>query len=273
MLDNLKKKIFTPTADAPAVDTADANQTKKAKRAAQARINGSRSQGPTTEEGKAASSKNALKHGFAAKLNILIEPDDSDAWDAHRDGYRNSYCPSNYAEADLVDQLASISWRQSRLVGIETALIDLQLSFQEDTVDAQHPLEKGNPRLHLALAWQSLAREPLPRVVPADPNDPIDPTLPPDELDIRGIELVRRYQVSLDRQFRNTLLNLTQFRKTFASPQVSTPPQQQQPPIAIKPAPPQPNEPIAIRIATPKSPASRPTPTCEIVPIATEEAA
>lgn len=108
-------------------------------RAEQARINGSKSKGPVTAEGKAASSKNALKHGFAAKANILIAPDDSDEWHTHLDGYRDSYNPVNYQESDFVSQLASIAWRQSRLVGIETALIDFQLSIQEQNVDKHFP--------------------------------------------------------------------------------------------------------------------------------------
>ena len=138
-----------------------ADQAKQAARAAQARLNGAKSHGPTSPEGKAISSKNALKHGFAAKFNILIEPDDSDAWDLHIAGHYDSYRPSNYAEP-FVDELASISWRKARLVNIESALIDFQLAIQEEKVDQYFPLEAGNLRLHLALAWQALARTPLP---------------------------------------------------------------------------------------------------------------
>ena len=69
-------------------------QAKKEQRAAQARLNGAKSNGPITLEGKAKSSKNALKHGFAAKINVLIHPDDSDAWATHLAGYRDSYRPT-----------------------------------------------------------------------------------------------------------------------------------------------------------------------------------
>jgi hypothetical protein len=185
-------------------------------RSEQARINGAKSKGPITADGKSKSSKNALKHGFAAKVNVLIAPDDSEEWDIHTAGYRDSYLPVNYQETDFVNQLASISWRQSRLVGIETALIDFQLSVQEQKVDEYFPLVEGNPYLHLALAWQGLARKAYPRWLPPDPSVPVDPTVPPDGLDIDSIELVRRYQVSLDRQFRNALLNFRQYRKDFA---------------------------------------------------------
>ena len=198
------------------------NPTKRAKReaqrAAQARINGANSKGPVSLEGKAVSSRNALKHGFAAKVNVLIGPDDSDAWQTHLTGCRDSYRPIDYVESAFVDQLASIAWRQSRLVSIETSLIDFQLAIQCEKVEQFHPLEKDNPNFHLALAWQGLARKAFPRLLPADPSIAVDPSIPPDGLDVDSIELARRYQVSLDRLFRNTMLSFRQYRKDFANP-------------------------------------------------------
>ena len=194
----------------------DADLALKARRAEQARLNGSKSRGPVSPEGKAKSSRNALKHGFAAAINILIDPDDSGEWDAHLAGCRASYRPTNYAESDMVDQIASIRWRQSRVAGLDSSLIDFQLSIQEDKVNQYHPLEADNPRLHLVLAWQGLARKAYPRLLPADPTVAPDPTQPPDGLDIDSVELLRRYQLSLERQFRNTLLSLLQYRKNFA---------------------------------------------------------
>jgi hypothetical protein len=221
----------------------------------QARINGAKSKGPITDDGKQRSSRNALKHGFAAKVNILINPDDSEAWDAHIAGYHDSYQPTNYAETEFVGQLASISWRQARLVGIETALIDLQIALQDEKVNEYFPEEKDNGYLKVALAWQSLARKAFPRVLPVDPSQPPDPTLPPDGLDIEGIELVRRYQVSLDRQFRNALLNFRQYRKDFApaapassaSQPVVKPAEVIEIPRRAKETVPTPNEPAVLR--------------------------
>ena len=182
------------------------------------RSNGAKSKGPTTPEGRAISSKNALKHGFAAEINILIAPENSDAWHTHLAGIHESYRPTNYAERDLVDQIASIRWRQARLVTIETAHLAFQFAIQEQKVNEFHPLEKDNPNLHLVLAWQGLARKAYPRPLPADPSIAPDPTQPPDSLDIESIELLRRYQTSLDRQFRNALVSLRQYRKDFGAP-------------------------------------------------------
>ena len=74
----------------PMNQTAD-EQTKAEKRAAQARINGSKSRGPITIEGRAKSSKNALVHGHAAKVNVLTQHDDIQAYDAHLAGNLEDY--------------------------------------------------------------------------------------------------------------------------------------------------------------------------------------
>ena len=243
------------------IDNETPDQNKKDLRAAQARINGALSKGPVTPEGKAISSLNALKHGYAAKQNILIDSDDVDAWDAHLSGYHASYQPKNYVEKDLVDELAAISWRKSRLLGIDTALIDFQLTVQEHKLDEYFPLEKGNVRLHLALAWQGLARKAYPRPFPADPNIAPDPTQPPDGLDIDSMELLRKYLTAADRQYRNAQLNLRQARKDFAvlaetSPtplQVDTPPPAPKFKIVSKPLQnaPSANEPTATPLDCP----------------------
>jgi hypothetical protein len=148
----------------------------------------------------------------------------------------------NRIETDFVDELAGIAWRKSRLVGLETALIDFQLSIQEEKVEHFHPSEKDNPSFHLVLAWQALAAKALPR-----PTD--DPTVPPDGLDISSIELVRRYLISLDRQSRNVLLNLRQYRKDFAPPK----------PVPSAPNTAEPNEPQPIEL-DPVSQAPTPLP-------------
>ena len=272
------------SAEAAAAQAAAEAQAKKDKRAEQARINGAKSQGPTTEAGKAKSSLNALKHGFAAKNNVIIYPEDSDEWAAHLAGQYESYLPTTYAERELVDQIASIRWRQARLVTVETAHLAFQIALHEDTIRDYHPFEADNPCLHLVLAWQSLASKPLPRHLPEDPNVAPDPTQPPDSLDVASMELLRRYQLSLDRQFRNALLNLRQYRKDFA-PQaaeaaaaaVEKP--QPEPPVKVetgsKPQQkaPRPNEPAIIPISRPTPPVPTVDPPREDVPTAPEVAA
>ena len=100
------------------------SETQKRTHSEQARINGAKSRGPITPEGKAKSSANALKHGFAATVNNVLAVEDQADFQLHLARIRASYAPKNYMEETLVDQLASIGWRQARLVGLETSLID-----------------------------------------------------------------------------------------------------------------------------------------------------
>ena len=195
----------------------------------QSRLNGSKSKGPKTPEGRAKSSTNAIKHGFAATSNVVLLIEDEPAFEKHLAETRACYQPRNYAEQTLVDQLASLQWRQSRLVAIETALIDAQVGLQNQNFTSLYPNSADDEYLHLVKAWQALAHPPQKPDASYDP-EPHDPTVPPTAYDITSIELVRRYQVSLDRQFRNALLNLRQYRKDFAPQQPATPNEPETPP-------------------------------------------
>ena len=228
----------------------------KLTRSERSRINGAKSRGPITPEGKAISSSNALKHGFAATINIVLSIEDEPAFHGHLQGVRDSFTPQNYMEETLVDQLASITWRQARLVALETAILEAQMSLQNKRVCAQYPLCADDNYFHLVEAWQALARPPQKQ---DSSREQKDPSLPPDGFDINSLELVRRYQTSLDRQFRNTLLNLSQYRKNFAS---------SNPSLQLGPA--KPEEPSA---APPPTPETAPSEASKPKPIALRPAA
>jgi len=208
------------------------NNTPKLPRSEQSRINGAKSKGPTSPEGKARSSANSTKHGFAAAVNNVIVVEDKEAFDRHVVGYRAALTPQNYLEDTLVDQLASINWRQTRLVGLETALLDVQLSFQKDVFLETQPEGAHDPYFRLVFAWEALSRK---SQVPEDANRL------PETFDVHCLELVRRYITTLDRQYRNTMLNLRQYRKDFAPPQLL--PEQNEPE----------NLPPAAPVATPEA--------------------
>ena len=208
----------------------------------QARINGSKSKGPTSVEGKANSSRNSLKHGFAAVINVVLTVENSDDFLLHVDGFKAGFRPQDYVEQTMVEELAAISWRKARLIALETSIIDAQVSAQDPVVRTLHPVEADNPYFHLLLARQALSQKP--------PKPEEIPTLDGKHFHVTSLELVRRYQVTLDRQYRNAMLNLRQYRKDFAQ----TPEPLQSPP----PPPPQeekaetPNEPSLSRPKPPQ---------------------
>ena len=203
----------------------------------QARINGSKSKGPKTDAGKARSSANSLKHGFAAVINVVLDLEDKAAFNTHVAELHACYQPTDYAERTFVDQLASISWRQARLISLETALLDAQADYQHDHLTEISPSTSTDPYYQLVKTWQALARQPQ---KPSEAHA-TDPSLPPDGYDIQSLELLRRYQMSLDRQFRNTLLNFEKYRLVFAAKPPAPPVQPQPLETANQPA--EPNEP------------------------------
>src|SRR5690349_20017554 len=90
-------------------------------RAAINRENSKHSTGPTTSEGKARSSQNALKHGLGARA-ILLPSDDPAAFQRHLDSFVNEYQPQGPTEQQLVRTLANNSWHLDRVNRLEEAL-------------------------------------------------------------------------------------------------------------------------------------------------------
>ena len=135
------------------------------------------------------------------------------------------------------------------------------MSIQDENIEALHPQCGEDAYFKLVLAWQALARQPQ-KPLAAEPGEPMDPTIPPDGYDIGSIELTRRYLTSLDRQFRNTLLNLRQYRQDLANAKPATP----APAEARQPT--EPHEPEIVAQPTPQIIEKRP-PVVELQPSAT----
>ena len=92
------------------------------KQTSASRENAKKSTGPRTPEGKANSSKNALKHGLMAQ-DAVIPGEDPAAFDRHLSNVENTYLPRNYIEKQIVRQIADTMWRIQRLSRIETTVM------------------------------------------------------------------------------------------------------------------------------------------------------
>jgi hypothetical protein len=73
------------------------------------RLNAQQSTGPITEEGAARSSQNSLRHGFTGR-SLVLQPGEHAAYQAHVDEYMRDRGPVNYAQTQLVQQLADLDW-------------------------------------------------------------------------------------------------------------------------------------------------------------------
>jgi len=113
-------------------------------RSEQARINGAKSKGPITPEGKARSSQNSLRHGRYANHATILSNEDADAFEDLAGSYIRRIGPVDSVESRLARELASIDWRLDRIRAMETRMFDLEMDIQAPM------LEATCPRRHIA---------------------------------------------------------------------------------------------------------------------------
>lgn len=87
------------------------------------RRNAGKSTGPRTTEGKAASSRNALKHGLLSK-QAVSDLEDTSAFNALLAQLVDELEPVSVIECALVERIAILLWRERRLAQAETVQID-----------------------------------------------------------------------------------------------------------------------------------------------------
>jgi hypothetical protein len=100
-----------------------------------ARINGAKSRGPVTPEGKARSSANSRRHGLTA--SVLIDGESDEHFQLLLAGYLDQFQPQTAVETDLCEVMAIARWRLRRLLAIETHLFDLELVLGRKRMDAE----------------------------------------------------------------------------------------------------------------------------------------
>ena len=89
-----------------------------------ARRNGACSRGPVTPEGKARSSRNALKHGLAALQHFVLEDEAPSELEELTARLLAEIEPECEIEARLVKRMAIAFWKSERAERIEVALFD-----------------------------------------------------------------------------------------------------------------------------------------------------
>ena len=85
------------------------------------RRNALKSTGPITPEGKARSSRNAIRHGLTAET-VIAGLEDAEDYQAFEVAVTADYDAESAVERELVLRLASVLWRLRRATGIESGL-------------------------------------------------------------------------------------------------------------------------------------------------------
>ena len=119
-----------------------------------ARANGAKSRGPVTPEGRAASSRNSLRHGFTA-ASVVLPTESSEDLQALLDSYTHQFHPQGGVEMDLVQTMAAARWRLRRISTIETTLLNNEMT--RHAKDCRRELNNPDDLARLAWVFQNLA--------------------------------------------------------------------------------------------------------------------
>ena len=102
--------------DKPASDTPTSDARREANQA-----NAQHSTGPRTEEGKAASSQNARKHGLCAQ-EVILQPHEEPEFNELLQDHIASLTPVGPMEHTLLDEMVAATWNLRRIRRLEADL-------------------------------------------------------------------------------------------------------------------------------------------------------
>jgi len=132
------------------------------------RANGSKSRGPVSEEGKLASSRNAVKHGLLSEC-VLLPREDAEYFQDLTTEFFQEFRPVGPIEIDLVQMMLVSSWRRTRVWFLESKSLSNKIADQ--------PVAESYPAYATVLAFGELANEG------------------------RTLDLLNRYESRYDRQY------------------------------------------------------------------------
>jgi len=156
----------------------------EAQRAA-SRANGAQSRGPVTAGGKSVSSQNALRHGAFGRF-CTIDGESPDLFANLLSTLYETWLPADEHERILVDTMAMSLWRRTRLVAMEHAGVNMQLSRARAA--SPGPARAFNSDDHYS-AFASLTQE------------------------TRTFDLLHRYEARFTRMYERAARSLMAYRK------------------------------------------------------------
>ena len=149
--------------------------------------------GPNTPAGKAASSRNALKHGLRSEAPVIPVFEDFDDWERHRAGIIAAIEPEGALETAHAERVASLYWRLQRVPRYETEMMTHGLDdIAEDLVPVFRYGEAIGIVQSEAEKLDKIARLASRRQLPSSDD----------------IEKIMRYEGHLHRQLHQTLHEL-----------------------------------------------------------------
>jgi hypothetical protein len=155
------------------------------------RLNGAKSRGPITLEGRARSSINAASHGITAKT-LILQNENKDQFVEILNAYFDYLQPSNQVEVDLISDMVAARWRLRRVWRYETAMLDMEMDAQSP--DFEKRFQTFDEDMRGGLAFSSL----------------VDKS--------KGLSTVLRFDIHLSRTYRKALDELHILRRLQNEP-------------------------------------------------------
>jgi hypothetical protein len=149
-----------------------------------ARLNGVRSKGPVTIEGKAIASQNALRHGMLSQT-VVLEGESKELFEQLLLSITAEVQPRTPIEIGLVERMAIAHWRQMRTWAVQKASLDLEMARPENA--------SGSKPARFASVFKNLA----------------------DNSNL--LNLVQRYESSFERSYYRALSYVMKLRESGTS--------------------------------------------------------
>jgi hypothetical protein len=99
------------------------------------RTNAAKSTGPKTREGKAKSSKNAIKHGIKSEIPVIPGVESFDEWEDHRDAVVRGLHARGELEIALAERASLLMWRMNRVIRFENETAAREIDHASQTLD------------------------------------------------------------------------------------------------------------------------------------------
>ncbi len=161
------------------------------------RRNAQKSTGPRTDEGKAAVSQNALRHGLTASRDV-ISSESQHEFDLYRDQFLAELDPTTTVESMLAERIVALSWRLKRIGRIQNQAFDTL-----NAANTPSPLAK----LTHSLFSKGPSR---PQDAPSSPDDTLalGRTAVKDFSNTRVLERLLMYERRIENSLYKTLLEI-----------------------------------------------------------------
>ncbi len=170
--------------------------------------------GPRTAAGKAASSRNATRHGLLSAATVLGTYESTAEWEAFSAQTVETLAPIGLLELAIAKRVAHLHWRLARLARYEAEAIDAVLPHPD-----QRPTDQSGAMDFEAAFWERGRQATrVGRMFAAQRTTPfLSPSLPA----APTVELIMRYEAHLSRELTRTLHQLDHIQALRAARSVA----------------------------------------------------